>query len=148
MSNVSTTVATLSRPMGIAKPMRWEEKHSQAPLAGIDRSSPEATGGEDGGQRGRLGYLVMEAKKASICSFFQVTFTPSPLSPYRRGRPHCSPTCPGCRQVCNFSCSSECHQSSPKAQAHRGASTGYSQHHQVGTTSDGRAGVNQATRTI
>jgi hypothetical protein len=38
MSNVSTTVATLFRPMGIAKPMRWEE-HFQAPLAGIDRSS-------------------------------------------------------------------------------------------------------------
>jgi hypothetical protein len=37
MSNVSTTVATLSHPMGIAKPMRWGEKHSQAPLRGIDR---------------------------------------------------------------------------------------------------------------
>jgi hypothetical protein len=39
MSNVSTTVATLSRPMGIVKPTRWGEKHSQAPLAGINRSS-------------------------------------------------------------------------------------------------------------
>jgi hypothetical protein len=93
---------------------------------------PEATGGEDGG---RLGDLAMEAEKASICSFFQVTFTKSPLSPYRRGRPHFSPTCPGCRQVCGFLCSSKCHQSSPKARAHRGASTGYPQHHQVGTTS-------------
>jgi hypothetical protein len=39
MSNLSTTVATLSRPIGLAKPMRWGEKHSQAPLAGLDRSS-------------------------------------------------------------------------------------------------------------
>jgi hypothetical protein len=39
MSNVSTTVATLSRPIGIAKPIRWGEKHSQAPLVGLDRSS-------------------------------------------------------------------------------------------------------------
>jgi hypothetical protein len=39
MSNVSNTVATFSRPMGIVKPTRWGEKHSQAPLAGIDRSS-------------------------------------------------------------------------------------------------------------
>jgi hypothetical protein len=39
MYNVSTTVATFSRPMGIVKPTRWGERHSQAPLAGIDRSS-------------------------------------------------------------------------------------------------------------
>jgi hypothetical protein len=37
MSNVSTTVATFSRSMGIVKPTRWGEKHSQVPLAGIDR---------------------------------------------------------------------------------------------------------------
>jgi hypothetical protein len=39
MSNASTTVATLSRPIGIAKPIRLGEKHSQAPLAGLNRSS-------------------------------------------------------------------------------------------------------------
>jgi hypothetical protein len=77
----------------------------------------------------------MEAEKASICSSFQVTLTQSPSSPYRRSHPHCSLTCPGCRQVCGFLCSSECHQSSPKARAHRGASIGYPQRHQVGTTS-------------
>jgi hypothetical protein len=38
MSNVSTTVATFSRPMGIVKPKTWGGMHSQAPLAGIDRS--------------------------------------------------------------------------------------------------------------
>jgi hypothetical protein len=35
MSNVSFTFATLSRPIGIAKPIRWGE----APLAGLDRLS-------------------------------------------------------------------------------------------------------------
>jgi hypothetical protein len=39
MSNASTTVMTLSRPIGIAKPIRWGEKLSQAPLAGLTRSS-------------------------------------------------------------------------------------------------------------
>jgi hypothetical protein len=39
MSNASTIVATLSRPIGIAKPIRWGEKHSQANLAGLNRSS-------------------------------------------------------------------------------------------------------------
>jgi hypothetical protein len=38
ISNASTTVATLSRPIGIAKLIRWGEKHSQAPLAGLSRS--------------------------------------------------------------------------------------------------------------
>jgi hypothetical protein len=96
--------------------------------SGTRQVLPEVPGGEDGG---RLGNLAMEAEKASICSFFQVAFTPSPSSPSCRGRPRCSLTCPGCRQVCGFSCSSECHQSSPKAWAHRCASAGHPQRHQV-----------------
>jgi hypothetical protein len=39
LSNVSTTVATFSRPMGIVKPTTGEGGHSQAPLAGLDHST-------------------------------------------------------------------------------------------------------------
>jgi hypothetical protein len=39
MSNISTTVATFSRPMSIVKPTTGGGKHSQAPLAGLNRSA-------------------------------------------------------------------------------------------------------------
>jgi hypothetical protein len=39
LSNVSTTVATFSRPMGIVKPTTGEGGHSQVPLAGPDHST-------------------------------------------------------------------------------------------------------------
>jgi hypothetical protein len=54
---------------------------------------------------------------------------------HRLGRPPCSPTCPGCHQICGFSCSSKCYQSSPKAWAHCGTPKGCPQRYQVGTTS-------------
>jgi hypothetical protein len=100
MSNVNTTVGTLSSPI------RWGEKHSQAPLAGLDRSSQKKTGGEDGGRRRQFGNLAMEAEKASICSLFQIAPTPGPLSPSCRCHRHCSLTGPGRRQICGFLCSS------------------------------------------
>jgi hypothetical protein len=38
MSNTSTTVTVLSRLIGIAKPIKLGEEHSQAPLAGLNRT--------------------------------------------------------------------------------------------------------------
>jgi hypothetical protein len=58
------TVATLSRPMGIVKPTRWGERHSQAPLAGIDRSSQRQL-------VERMGYVHAESV---------VTLSPRPLA--------------------------------------------------------------------
>jgi hypothetical protein len=39
LSNISTTVATFSRLMGIVKPTTGEGGHSQVPLAGLDHST-------------------------------------------------------------------------------------------------------------
>jgi hypothetical protein len=39
ISNFSTTVTTFSRPLGIVKPTTGGGRHSQAPLAGLDRST-------------------------------------------------------------------------------------------------------------
>jgi hypothetical protein len=77
----------------------------------------------------------MKTKEISICSFFQTEVTPGPPSPCRRGRPPCSPTCSGCRQICRFLCGSKCYQGSPQTWAHLSPTTGYPQRHQVGTTS-------------
>jgi hypothetical protein len=38
MSNTSTTVTVLSRLIGIVKPIKLGEEHSQAPLAGLNRT--------------------------------------------------------------------------------------------------------------
>jgi hypothetical protein len=124
MSNVSTTVATFSRPMGIVKPTTGGGKHSQAPLAGLDQSAKKQLVERIGGQWERLGDLAMETKETGICSFFQIEVRPGPSSSYCRGRPPCSPTRSDCCQICSFSCSSECYQGSPKTQAHCGTTTG------------------------
>jgi hypothetical protein len=103
----------------------------------------ETSGGEDGGRRGRLGDLAMEAFKVDTRSYFQAKVPPGPSSSCRRGRPPVSPTRLGGCEICSFPCGSECHQSSPKAWAYRCPMTGDPQRHQVGTA-NGRARRSQS----
>jgi hypothetical protein len=148
MSNVSTTVATFSRLMGIVKPTRWGEKHSQAPLAGIDRSS----------MRQLVERMEDDGDDLATWQWKPRKLVSAPFSRLRSRRVRCHPIAVAARLAAQLSlaaarsAASRAAVSATKAALKHGLIAAPRQvipnAIKWGPQVAGRAGVNQATQTI
>jgi hypothetical protein len=143
MSNASTTVAALSRPIDIAKPIRLGEEHSQAPLAGLNRSS----------QKQLVKRMEDDGDDLAIWRWKPRKLVSAPFSRMRSRQVHRHPLAAAARiafrltlvaaRLAASRAAASATKAALKTWAHRGAWAGHPQRHQVGTTS-GQACWNQS----